>query len=147
MTKVPSGWIKQAFLLYFPKLNFLNFPQVSKDTHLLCLNAMCDNDVKCGKDCLGHVTELISTEDLPKWRQCTYSTSCAGIPSYELRKECADECLNSHKVQLRKAKEMRMLQEEEQKKKEAEALLQSASGARAPIMASPSLLLLSLIHI
>ena len=89
---------------------------------------MCDNNVKCAKDCLSHVTELVSSEDLPKWRQCTYSTSCAKIPTYELRKECADDCLQSHKVELRKERE-RMRMQEELKKKEAEALLQSAAGA------------------
>ncbi len=37
---------------------------VSPDVHLLCINALCNNDVKCGKKCLGHVTNEVNAEDL-----------------------------------------------------------------------------------
>ena len=41
--------------------------EVSPDAHLLCLNAMCDNDVKCAKDCLNHVTNVVQQEDLTRY--------------------------------------------------------------------------------
>ena len=91
---------------------------------------MCDNDVSCGKDCLGHVTTAVPSADLPKWRQCTFSTSCSDIETYAQRKQCADQCLQSHKEEVRRQEAERRMMAEERRKKEAEALLQS-SGAEA----------------
>ena len=102
---------------------------VSADVHLLCLNAMCDNDVSCAKDCLEHVTQDIRLEDISTWKQCTYSSTCAEIHGYHLREQCADNCLESHKIELRKKAEMQRRHEEERRKKEAEAL-QAASGSQ-----------------
>lgn len=101
---------------------------VSPDIHLVCLNAMCDNNVRCAKDCLHHVTQEVSQEDLPRWHQCTYSTTCTEIHSYELRKECADNCLEAHKIEFRKSQELKMREAENRKRKDAEALLSGTNS-------------------
>lgn len=110
------------------------------DVLLLCINAMCDNDVKCGKKCLNHVSNDISPEDLPRWRSCTYSTTCAnqGIAStYEKRENCADRCLDTYKAEVRKAEEeARRRRLNEAKKKEAEALLGQTSSATSKFSSS-----------
>jgi hypothetical protein len=66
---------------------------VTPDVHLLCLNAMCDNDVKCAKECLGHITKQVDPDDIQRWQQCTYSSGCAGVTGYSQREACADKCL------------------------------------------------------
>jgi hypothetical protein len=99
---------------------------VSPDVRLLCLNAMCDNNLACAKNCLGHVTTKMDLADVPKWQQCTYSSRCSTINSYVLKEECADRCLHEYKAELQHKAEMN--RSEERRRKEAEAL-QSTGGA------------------
>ena len=106
---------------------------VSPDVHLLCLNAMCDNDVKCGKACLRHVTKEVAPQDLAKWGQCTYSTGCAGIHAYGERESCADGCLEMHKLEIARAEEMAREERDSKRKKEAEALMGGAGAFRGAV--------------
>jgi hypothetical protein len=63
---------------------------ISPDVRLLCLNAMCDNNLSCAKNCLNHVTSEMNIEDVQKWSQCTYSTTCSEVGTYLLKEQCAD---------------------------------------------------------
>ena len=63
---------------------------VSRDVRLLCMNAMCDNNLACAKTCMGHVTTQVAAEDVARWQQCTYSATCSGIQTYVQKAECAD---------------------------------------------------------
>ena len=103
---------------------------VSADTRLLCLNAMCDYNVACAKQCLEHVSVRVAEADLQFWQQCTYSTSCSTIHSYALREECADRCLEDHKEEKRR-KAVEARRAEERRKKEAEALMSSSATTTA----------------
>lgn len=64
-------------------------------------------------------------QDLAIWSQCTYSAKCAGIASYPSRVECSDDCLTSHKAEVRRKAELQRRHEEMRRRKEAEALLQA----------------------
>ena len=68
---------------------------VSRDVRLLCMNAMCDNNLACAKTCMNHVTADVAAEDVAKWQQCTYSATCSNIQTYVQKAECADRRVKS----------------------------------------------------
>ncbi|CAB4057168.1 unnamed protein product [Lepeophtheirus salmonis] len=101
---------------------------VSPDVLLLCLNGLCDHDIKCAKSCLSHVSSDIDPDDLSDWSRCTYSTVCAKIPEYGPRVRCSDKCLKEHKINQRRMFERQRLEAESERQKEEEARALSAGN-------------------
>lgn len=118
---------------------------ISPDVHLLCLNAMCDNNVRCAKECLSHVTSDIDPTDLPRWQQCTYSSTCAEVNTYAARATCADGCLDNHKAAVARAAEERRRQEERRRAAEKEARALAASGATEVVAVAKGLLSMAVV--
>ena len=71
---------------------------VSRDVRLLCMNAMCDNNLACAKTCMNHVTADVKAEDVAKWQQCTYSATCSNIQTYVQKAECADRRVQFNQI-------------------------------------------------
>ncbi len=115
------------------------FSEVSADVRLVCLNAMCDNNVACAKQCHEHVSKRVNEKDLSEWTQCTYSPACNVIKEYAQREMCADRCLQQHKDKLRREAEKR---KEERKRKDAEALMSGSSTVKSAFVSVFTLMIL-----
>lgn len=97
-------------------------PQIAET----CLNVICDNNIKCGKECLKHIQKV---EHLHRevWTGCSKSVNCSSVTSPSQRLRCSDNCLEEHRKEQLKQEEERYRQE--QMDQQARAL--ASSGAQA----------------
>jgi len=78
-----------------------------------CLNTICNDNVKCGKQCLKHVDKMEHVHR-SVWTECSESALCSSS-SFNQRLRCSDTCLEEHLENRRKKEqEERIRRQQEQ---------------------------------
>jgi len=95
----------------------------------LCFSTICQEDVKCSRNCLSHV-QAVSQNLRPVWISCSKSVRCLNIERKEDQMECADSCVEQHRENERN-REKQMLDERriKQEERKQQALLAVQSSA------------------
>jgi len=113
--------------------------QKAEEEHAaLCLDSLCDSEVKCGVSCLNHIHNL-SPNERSEWVECSTGFQCTTTPTGTIRNDgdwhqrqaCADSCLLA-RAELREKERLARLRKESQ----PQLQLQYASTASRVLLAT-----------
>jgi len=113
----------------------------------ICLNIVCENNIKCGRSCLNHI-ETVQEDYRSTWEECLISSKCLNEGKSESLLHCADECVRDKKAEEKEQQEK--IQKEQLLVKEQQLALLSikeSNGNSVTFMMSVKLISIMIIYL